>query len=186
MQTTTAVTESYTDNLDKTVEWHKYEHLCNFSSQHYKECHMPTNLWKEISINISLDVARCANRWKTPETSHLCFKFFNESSWFSTISCSNSSKHCCCHWCEQLEEAHRQQVFRQFDCEIAQTQKRASINTRLWLLQKHNSSLTMTACIALIMPGCIRQTETKQGTRCQLSNLQPRCCTCMITNDSPC
>lgn len=152
---------------------------------------MPANLWKEISINISLDVARCTKRWKTPEIAHLCFKFFHESSWFSTISSSNSSKQCCCHWCEQLEEVRTTPPTSVLAAWLQNdtTQKRASINTRLWCrytnTQKHNSSLTLTktACIALVM---YQANKIKQGTRCQLLNLQPRCCTCMITNDSPC
>ncbi|KAM3611094.1 uncharacterized protein V6R79_013322 [Siganus canaliculatus] len=42
----------------------KHEHLYNPSSQHYKDCQMANNSWKEISSNAGLDVAECMKKWK--------------------------------------------------------------------------------------------------------------------------
>ncbi|KAL7404308.1 hypothetical protein ABVT39_012875 [Epinephelus coioides] len=52
-------------------EVRKYVHLYNSSSAHYKDSQMAANSWKEISQNISVDVADSTKRWKNVRNKYI-------------------------------------------------------------------------------------------------------------------
>ncbi|KAM9425016.1 uncharacterized protein KZ484_006475 isoform 1-T3 [Pholidichthys leucotaenia] len=57
-----------------TEEVRRYKHLYDSSSPHYKDYQMAANSWKEISLNLGLDVPECVKKWKNVRDKYVRFR----------------------------------------------------------------------------------------------------------------